>query len=100
MSHINKITRAGKAYHILAQATNVHLELTEMVARLVMTETYRPLFAAYKALTGETFSLGQSSHLMAVKLIKNFWRVLGIDGNYDGKCAALNMFGAEQEEAK
>ncbi len=98
MSHINKITRATKAYHILAEATNVHLELTEMIHRLILTDTFRPIFAARKALTGETMPM-ISSHLMATRLLKDFWRALGIDGNFEGKAAALNVFGAERQEA-
>ena len=63
MSHIKNITRATKAYHILSEATNVHLELTEMIARLGRapaddSQSWRALFAAFKALTGKTFTLG------------------------------------------
>ncbi len=94
MSHIDNITRATKAYHILSQATNVHLDLHDQINRLYETDTYRPLFAAYKALTGETFSLGLSSHLMPAKLRKTFFQKLFITGNsYQAKVDQLNEFG-------
>ena len=94
MSHIDNITRATKAYHILSQATNVHLDLFEQIERLGQTETYPPLFAAYKALTGETFSLGLSSHLMPTKLEKAFFHKLDITGSsYQDKVDQLNEFG-------
>ena len=96
MSYIDNITRATKASNILAQATNVHLDLNEQINRLYETDTYRPLFAAYKALTGETFSLGLSSHLMPAKLRKDFFYTLGITGNsYQDKVDQLNEFGYE-----
>jgi len=94
MSHINNITRATKAYHILSDATNVHLNLTDMIDRLAQTETWKPLFAAYKALTGETFSVSVSSHLMTSKLVKQFYHVLDITGNsLEQKIDLLNEFG-------
>jgi hypothetical protein len=96
MSYIDNITRATKAYRILSQATNVHLDLAEQINRLAETQTWKPLFAAYKALTGETFRLGVSSHLMAGKTVKQFIRILEIDGDSrEEKIDLLNEFGSD-----
>ncbi len=93
MSYIDNEVRATKAANILALATNVHLDLHDAINRLYETDTYRPLFAAYKALTGETFGM-ISSHLMPAKLRKDFFRVLDITGNsYQDKVDQLNEFG-------
>jgi D-serine dehydratase len=99
MSYIDNEVRATKASNILALATNVHLDLNEQINRLYETDTFRPLFAAYKALTGETFSLGLSSHLMPAKLRKTFFHKLDITGNsYEEKVDQLNAFGYSHQD--
>ena len=89
MSHINNITRATKAYHILADATNYHLSLTDMIERLALHGGSQHLFASYKALTGES-----RKSLHPQMLIRNFYRALDITGNsLEEKIDLLNEFG-------
>lgn len=89
MSHIDNEVRATKAYHILVQATNVHLDLTEMIQRLANYGGKKTLVAAYKALTGET-----NKHADARKVISQFWYKLHIqEDSLEGKEILLNEFG-------
>ena len=89
MSHIDNTTRATKAYHILADATNVHLNLIDMIDRLTLYGGSQHLLAAYKALTGET---RKSIHPQ--KLVRQFYHALDITGgSLEEKIDLLNEFG-------
>ncbi len=99
MSHIDNITRATKASNILAQATNVHLDLHEQINRLAATKTWSPLFAAYKALTGEAFSVCGNGPIMTAKLTKQFILALDITGNsLEEKLGQINEFGKSVQD--
>lgn len=95
MSHIDPHDRAAKAYTILADQTNVHLPLVEMIYRLQNTKSFDTLRAAHKALTGETKRGNVGRHL-----VREFFHALDITGgSYDEKRQALNAFGEQRRQA-
>ncbi len=90
MSHIDNITRATKAYHILAEGTNYHLDLVEMIERLYHADGHQLLIAAGKALTGRSIPKGAPPS----RLMREFFHALDITGNsYQEKINFLNEFG-------
>jgi len=90
MSHIDNITRATKAYHILAQATNYHLDLVEMIERLFHHDGEQHLRSSCKALSGHAFPKGAPP----ARLMREFFHALDITGsNLQEKIELLNEFG-------
>ena len=91
MSYIDDTVRATKAYHILAQATNVHLDLVEMIERLSMGDGQQILCAAGKALTDK-----RHKDCYTRTLVREFFHTLQIRGNsYQEKADLLNEFASD-----